>query len=147
VTHGTANDVSKRGRVVLADCHLSLLTGIHGILGGLFDAVLMVADESSLLDAIHTHRPDLAIVDLSFPRNEGEVNIVRRLMSEFPEVSVLVLSVHDDKTVAQQLIDAGAKGFVLKRSLGSDLTPAVKEVLKGGVYVSPSVHAADRPRP
>jgi two-component system response regulator DegU len=126
----------------LADCHLPLLAGVHELLGGLFDSVLMVADESSLLDAIDTHHPDLVVVDLSLPR-EGEVNVVRRLMSSFPNVNLLVLSIHDDHTVAEQPIDAGARGFVLKRTLGIDLAAAVKIVLQGGVYVSPSVQFID----
>ena len=123
---------------MLADGHLGLLAGVHGLLAGLFYSVLMVADEASLFDAVGTHRPDLAVVDLSLPR-EGEVNVVRRLMAGHPEVRVLVLSVHDDHTVAEQMLEAGAKGFVLKRALAADLTAAVDEVLRGGVFVSPSI--------
>ena len=135
------DDVRRRGRVVLADGHLGLLAGVHGLLADLFDSVLMVADEASLLDAVATHQPDLAVVDLSLPR-DGEVSVVRRLMTRHPNVRVLVLSVHDDHTVADQLLGAGAKGFVLKRALAADLTPAVDEVLSGGTFVSPSIEHA-----
>jgi len=128
----------RRGRVVLADSHLNLLEGVHGLLGNLFASVLMVADESSLLDVVATQHPDLVVVDLSLPR-ESDVDAVRRLMACHPEVRVLVLSVDNDQTVADLLLGAGAKGFVLKRALAGDLKPAVEKVLQGGVYVSPSV--------
>jgi DNA-binding NarL/FixJ family response regulator len=140
VTRRRINDEQRRGRVVLADSHLNLLAGVHGLLGEWFASVLMVADETSLLDAVGTHHPDLAVVDLSLPR-EGELNVVRHLMARHPEVHVLVLSVHDDQTVANQMLDAGAKGVVLKRALAVDLGPAVREILGGGVFVSPSIHA------
>jgi DNA-binding NarL/FixJ family response regulator len=78
----------------------------------------------------------LVVVDLSLP-NSGEVNIARRLMSQHADVRLVVLSVHDDPTVAVVVLQAGAAGFVLKRSAATDLAPAVHEVLRGGVYVSP----------
>ena len=93
---------------MLADGHLGLLAGVRGLLAGLFDSVLMVADEGSLLDAVATYHPDLAVVDLSLPR-DGEVNVVRRLIAAHPGMRVLVLSVHDDCTVAAQLLDAGER--------------------------------------
>jgi DNA-binding NarL/FixJ family response regulator len=128
----------KHGRVLLADSHLGMLGGVHGLLDALFETVLMVADERSLVDATATFRPDLVVVDLSLP-SSGEVNIASRLMSEHPEMRLVVLSVHDDPTVAIVVLKAGAAGFVLKRSAAADLAPAVNEVLRGGVFVSPSV--------
>jgi DNA-binding NarL/FixJ family response regulator len=128
----------KHGRVLLADSHLGMLGGVHGLLDALFETVLMVADERSLMEATTTFKPDLVVVDLSLP-NSGEVNIARRLMSQNPDVRLVVLSVHDDPTVAIVVLKAGAAGFVLKRTAATDLAPAVTEVLRGGVFVSPSV--------
>jgi DNA-binding NarL/FixJ family response regulator len=115
-----------------------MLGGLHGLLDALFETVLMVADERSLMEANATFKPDLVVVDLSLPKS-GEVNIVRRLMSQNADVSLVVLSVHDDPTVASVVLNEGAAGFVLKRSAATDLTSAVNEVLRGGVFVSPSV--------
>jgi DNA-binding NarL/FixJ family response regulator len=128
----------KHGRVLLADSHLGMLGGVHGLLEPLFETVLMVADERSLMEATATFKPDLVVVDLSLPKS-GEVNVVRRLLSQNADVSLVVLSVHDDPTVATVVLNEGAAGFVLKRSAATDLTPAVIEVLRGGVFVSPSV--------
>jgi DNA-binding NarL/FixJ family response regulator len=127
----------KRGRVLLADGHLGMLGGIHSLLDALFDSVLMVADERSLIDAIATFAPDLVVVDLSLPGSE-EANVANRLKSQFPDLRIIVLSVHDEATVVRQLLQAAA-GFVLKRTAATDLVPAVEEVLRGGAYVSPAL--------
>jgi DNA-binding NarL/FixJ family response regulator len=128
----------KHGRALLADGHLGMLGGVHSLLDALFDTVLMVADERSLMEAVATFKPDLVVVDLSLPR-EGEANIARRLMQTQPELRLIVLSVHDEPTVVSQFQNAGVAGFVLKRAAATDLVPAVQEVLRGGMYASPAV--------
>lgn len=128
----------KNGRVILADSHLGMLGGIHSLLEASFEAVLMVADERSLMEAIEKFKPCLVVVDLSLPDSE-EANIVNRLRRCHPDVCLIVLSVHDEPTVATVVRSAGAAGFVLKRSAVTELLPAVREVLRGGTYVSPTV--------
>ena len=128
----------KYGRVLLADSHLNMLGGVHSLLDALFETVLMVADERSLEDAVATFKPDLVVVDLSLPRG-GEADIAGRLMRRQPDLRLIVLSVHDEPTVVGQMLSAGVVGFVLKRSAATDLIPAVKEVLRGGTYVSPAL--------
>lgn len=133
----------KQGHALLADSHLGMLGGVHSLLDVLFETVLMVADERSLMEAIATFKPDLVVVDLSLPR-EGEANIAGRLMQSYPALRLIVLSVHDEPTVVSQVRKAGAAGFVLKRRAATDLIPAVQEVLRGGTYVS---RALEGPRP
>lgn len=132
------------GRVIVADRHVGMLGGVHTLLDSLFETVLMVADERSLLEAVATLKPDLVIVDLSLP-GDGEANIVARLLNGSPELRVIVLSVHDEPTVAQQVQRSGAAGFVIKHSAAVDLPAAVQEVRKGGTYVSPAL--AQQPAP
>jgi DNA-binding NarL/FixJ family response regulator len=70
----------KTGTVVLADSHSPMLEGIRSLLEGRFEAVVMVADEPSLLQAVKKVRPEIALVDLSFPRIEpNRGNIVATL--------------------------------------------------------------------
>ena len=134
----------KHGRVLLADSHLGVLGGARGLLNSLFETVLMVADERSLMETIVTFKPDLVIVDLSLP-GEREVNIARHLMQRHPDLRLIVLSVHDESTVVTQIRLTGAAGFVLKRTVATDLVPAVQEVLRGGEYVSAAVaHSRDK---
>jgi len=128
----------KHCRAVLADSHLGMLGGVHSLLDALFETVLMVADERSLMEAVTTFEPDLVVVDLSLP-GEGKANIARRLMGHHPDLRLIVLSVHDEPTVVGQMLSVGVAGFVLKRSAATDLVPAVKEVLRGGTYVCPAL--------
>jgi len=115
-----------------------MLGGVRYLLKDLFDVIFMVADEDSLTDAVVTNPPDLVIVDLSMPVSSVE-NIVRLLHRLNPELRLIVLSVHDERSVVNECLSAGANGFVLKRSAVTDLIAAVETVLRGGVYVSPSV--------
>ena len=107
------------------------------ILKDTLGALLMVADEHSLIEAVAGARFDLVIADLSFPVSSGK-NVARLLQKLNPELNSIILSVHDEQTVADECFAAGAKGFVLKRSASTDLLAAVEAVLKGGTYISPA---------
>jgi DNA-binding NarL/FixJ family response regulator len=128
----------RRGSVLLADSHLALLQGVHSLLASLFLSVVMVADEGSLLETIERLYPDLVVVDLSMPVQEG-TNVARQLMNRFPHLRLIALSVHDESTVATQIRNEGVAGFVLKRAAATDLVAAVEAVLAGGSFVSPAV--------
>ncbi len=69
----------------------------------------------------------------------GEFNVARRLKNHLPELKVIILSVHDEPTIVKAALAAGACGFVLKRSVATDLIPAVREALEGRTYISPAV--------
>jgi DNA-binding NarL/FixJ family response regulator len=133
----------KYDRVVLADSHLNLLSGVHSLLDALFESVLMVADERSMMEALAKFEPSLVVVDLSLP-DSGQANIAMRLHRSHPQVPFIVLSVHDDPSVVTEVQNAGAAGFVLKRRVATDLVPAVHQVLRGGVFVSPAAQHLDR---
>jgi DNA-binding NarL/FixJ family response regulator len=98
-------------------------------------ALIMVADEPSLVEAVGGTQFDLVIADLSFPLSSGE-NVARLLQRLNPELKAIILSVHDEETVVDECLAAGVKGFVFKRSASTDLLAAVDAVLKGGTYIS-----------
>jgi len=127
----------KKGKVLLADIHQNMLAGVRTVLENMFEKVFMVADEASLLDAAEKIKPDLIIADLSLPVTV-ESNIARRLNMIFPEIKLIILSVHDESTAINECMEAGAKGFVLKRTVVNDLVPAIEAVLQDDLYVSPS---------
>ncbi len=124
--------------VILADSHQDMLEGIRGLLQTTFESVLMVADEKSLFEIIDKLNPDITVVDLSLPIS-GEVNIARKIKNHHPNLKFIVLSIHDETTAINEIMSAGADGFVFKRSAVTDLMPAVDEVLKGHTYVSSSM--------
>ena len=129
----------KKGKVLLADIHQNMLAGVRSVLENMFEKVFMVADEASLLDAAEMIKPDLIIADLSLPVT-SEINIARRLNKNFPEIKLIILSVHDESSAINECLEAGAKGFVLKRTAVNDLVPAIEAVLQDDLYVSPSAH-------
>jgi DNA-binding NarL/FixJ family response regulator len=99
--------------------------------------MLMVADEPSLIETVAGAQLDLVIADLSFPLSSGG-NVARLLQRLNPDLKAIILSVHDEQSVVDECLAAGAKGFVLKRTASADLLAAVEAVLKGGTYISPS---------
>jgi len=127
----------KRSKVLLADNHQTMLEGVRNMLENIFDTVFMVADEASLMEAAEKLKPDLIVADLSLPVTK-EINIVRRLKTAFPQIKLIILSIHDERAAFSECIEAGAGGVVLKRTAVDDLVPAVQSVLKGGTFVSRS---------
>ena len=117
----------KCGCVLIADSHPGMLEAVRGLLESMFEAVVMVADEASLLAAIPRVQPDLVVVDLSLPV-AGQRHIVQRLGELFPALKVIVLGVHSEAEAARAVLSAGAAGFVLKRTAVRDLAEAVRAV-------------------
>ncbi len=122
--------------VLLADRHQGLTEGVRGLLESTFDAVVMVADETSLFETAERLKPTVTIVDLSLARAEG-LQWLPRLRSRCPGLKVIVLSVHDEPSVCRSVTEAGADAFVLKRAIATDLLAAVDAVQAGQTYVSP----------
>jgi len=128
----------KQGKVLLADNHQNMLEGVRNLLEDLFDTVFMVADEASLMEAAEKLKPDLIVADLSLPVTK-EINVVRRMKTAFPQIKLIILSIHDEQAAFGECVEAGASGIVLKRRAVDELVPAVEAVLKGGTYVSAAV--------
>jgi DNA-binding NarL/FixJ family response regulator len=130
-----------QSRVILADKHSNMLGGIRHLLEDEVKTVLMVADETSLYHALENFNPDVVVADLSLPVST-ETNIAWVLKRRFPKIKVIILSIHDEKSVVDDTMAAGVEGFVLKRRAVIDLIPAVREVLQGHKYISPDVDGA-----
>jgi DNA-binding NarL/FixJ family response regulator len=125
------------GSIVLAIRHPSMLVGIHSLLATEADAILMAVDEVSLLGAIQKVTPDLVIADLSFPVSGG-TNVMKLIKQCNPAIKMIILSTYDDPLVVDDIIKDGADGVVLRQRAVVDLIPAVREVCRGGRYVSVS---------
>ena len=125
------------GSIVLAIRHPSMLVGIHSLLATEADAILMAVDEVSLLGAIQKVTPDLVIADLSFPVSGG-TNVMKLIKQCNPAIKMIILSTYDDPLVVDDIIKDGADGVVLRQRAVVDLIPAVREVCRGGRYVSMS---------
>jgi DNA-binding NarL/FixJ family response regulator len=121
--------------VILADRHHGLTEGVRGLLASAFDAVVMVADEPSLLESAERIQPTVAVVDLSLVRGEN-LQWLQRVRARCPKMKVIVISVYDEPSVREAALAAGADAFVLKRSLSTDLLAAIDAVRAGEVYAT-----------
>jgi two-component system secretion response regulator SsrB len=121
--------------VLLAERHQGLSEGIRGLLESEFEIVVMVADETSLIEGSRRLQPTLAVADLSMFRGES-LNWIARLRETNAGLRLIVLSVHDEPAVCRAALEAGANGFVLKRDIATDLLPAVEAAMADRRYVS-----------
>ncbi len=127
-------------RIVLADDHPIVLAGLRNLITAQSDFEL-VGDASNGMAAlrlIREKRPDVAVVDISMPELNG-ILLARRLAGEAPGVRVMVLTLHEDRAYLKQALDAGARGYVLKRSAAENLIHAIRAVMVGGLYVDPAI--------
>ena len=134
-------------RVLIADDHPVVLAGVRSVLNG--DPGLEIIGEArdgetALRMAIELN-PAIMVLDLSMPGLNG-VEVTRQLLAEAPSCKVVVLTVHEDRAYLRKLIEVGAVGYVLKRSVAEDLLRAIHAVAAGGIYLDPSIaaHAIDR---
>ena len=124
--------------VLLANAHHGLSEGVRGLLSATFRAVVMVADEVSLFESARRLQSDLAVVDLALARGNA-LDLVRRLRSDFPQMRVIAVGVHDGPSVSRSVLEAGADGYVVKRAIATDLLAATDAVLAGQQYASSDV--------
>ncbi len=124
--------------VLLAGRHHGLAEGIRGLLETVFEVVVMVADEKSLFEGAKRLPATVAVLDVSLA-GEGGFAMLRRLHETEPALKLVVVSAHDQHSVSQSALDAGADAFVLQRAIATDLLPAVDAVRAGERFVSPSL--------
>ena len=125
-------------RVLLADDHLLVAEGIQKLLESEADIVGVFSDGRALIKALPEMHPDLIIVDISLPLLNG-LDAARQVKQFDPKIKILVLTMHADQVFVVEAFRLGVTGYVLKQSLSGELLHAVKEVLKGNTYISPSV--------
>ena len=118
-----------------------MLGGIRRLLEDEVETVVMVADEASLYDALAKFSPDVVVADLSLPVATA-TNIAWALKTTSPQTKVVILSIHGDKSVVDEVMTAGVEGFVVKHRTVIDLIPAIRSVLQGGKYISPEGNRA-----
>ena len=127
---------SKR-RIFLVDDHPVLRDGLRRLLETEPDLEVCGEAENArkAFDRIGTSSPELAIVDISMPGPSG-IELIKGLKARFPELRMLVLSMHDESLYAERALRAGAKGYIMKQAPTENLLAAVRRVLKDEIYLS-----------
>jgi DNA-binding NarL/FixJ family response regulator len=132
--------VTEKIRIVLADDHPIVLDGLRNLIRAEpdFELVGEAASGLSALKIIREQRPDVAVLDISMPELNGIV-LGRRLAGEMPALRLLILTLHEDRAYLNQALEAGVRGYVLKRSAVENLVQAIRAVLVGGLYIDPAI--------
>ena len=127
-------------RVLLAEDHTLIRAGIRALLEHLagVQVVAEAGDGREALRLIEMHKPDVALVDIAMPGLNG-LEVTARAAKDFPNVRVIILSMHANEEYVLQALRVGAGGYLLKDAGTSELELALRAVVHGEKYLSPAV--------
>lgn len=127
-------------RILITDDHAIVRTGLRTLLTA-EPAMELVGEASGGYEAIELTekmQPDVLLLDLSMPDLDG-IQVTRALKANFPDLRILILTVHEDQALLREAIRAGASGYVVKRAAESELISAINVVMRGDMYVDPAL--------
>lgn len=127
-------------RIVLADDHPVVIAGVKALLSDVSDVKVVgeAIGGNAALSLVKADVPDVAIVDISLTDMTG-IELTRELKRDCPSVHVLALTAHEERAYLNPMLQAGARGYLLKRSAAEELARAVRIVAGGGVYLDPAI--------
>lgn len=130
-------------RVLLADDHAVMRDGLKALLEAAPDIRVVgeAADGRTAVRRVSELKPDVVIMDISMPELNG-IEAARLMRERYPDTRVVVLSMHSNTEHVYRALEAGALGYMLKESAGTEVVAAVRSVHAGHRYLSPSLAAA-----
>src|ERR1700731_1285887 len=130
-------------RVLLADDHAMVRKGFRLILEAQPDMEISgeAGNGREAVELAEKLHPDVVVMDVAMPELNG-IEATRRLYASAPRTRILALSMHKDSVYVREILRAGARGYLLKDSIDSDLLAAVRPVARGEGYLSPAVSDA-----
>src|SRR5437867_692945 len=129
-------------KIFVVDDHPIVRQGLAKLLSDEADLVICGEAENARegLLAIGKLKPDLAIVDISLVGKTG-LELIKDIRVQYPQLPVLVMSMHDEQIYAERALRAGGRGYIMKQEGGKILMKAIRQVLRGQVYVSGKISA------
>jgi len=133
-------NIKHKYRVLIVDDHHIVRYGLTQLLNRENDFVVCAEAESSesAMKAAQLEKPDLSIVDISLKDSNG-FDLIKNLKSQYPKMTILVLSMHDEAIYAERALRAGAMGYVMKQEINEKLIIAMRKIMGGKVYMSPEM--------
>jgi DNA-binding NarL/FixJ family response regulator len=137
---GTNADKRRVRRVLIVDDHPIVRQGLRRIMENEEDLIVCGEAETArdARTAIKELNPDVMIADLSLKQSDG-IELVRDVRAHYPQMPILVLSMHDETIYAERMLSAGANGYIMKQAASELFLLALRRVLDGGIYVSEAV--------
>lgn len=130
----------RRIRVLIVDDHTILREGIRSLLERESDIEIVgeAGDGEEAVAKAGELEPDVVLMDIGMPKMNG-IEATRRIRQKYPHIRVLILSMHDDEEYVRPLMQAGASGFVLKRSATTELVVALRAAYQGHTVLAPGL--------
>jgi DNA-binding NarL/FixJ family response regulator len=127
-------------RVLIVDDHPIVRQGLRRIMENEEDLVVCGEAETArdARTAIKELNPDVMIADISLKQSDG-IELVRDVRAHYPQLPILVLSMHDETIYAERMLSAGANGYIMKQAASEQFLVSLRRVLDGGIYVSEAV--------
>lgn len=127
-------------RIILCDDHTMVREALRLVLerDSDMEVVAEAGDGETALRLVDKQKPDVVVMDVALPGLSG-VEITRRLLAAHPDIKVLALSTYVDRHVVEQMLEAGASGYITKSAAGSELAQGIRSVLMGRSYLCPQI--------
>ncbi|CAB1060287.1 Two-component transcriptional response regulator, NarL/FixJ family [Olavius sp. associated proteobacterium Delta 1] len=124
-------------KVLLADDHSIVRAGLRRIVeeSGEMEVIAEAADGREAIDQVHETLPDVAVIDISMPGLDG-LEVVSQLRNHYPQLPILILTMHEEGQYVVRAIEAGAMGYLTKQSAPEQLVKAIRRVHSGSRYVT-----------
>lgn len=127
-------------RIYIVDDHPLVRQGLSQVINSEVDMETCgeAEDASEAMKGVGPANPDVIIVDISLRGNNG-LELIKNLKAIHENIPILVFSMHDESIYAQRALRAGAKAYVMKKESPTKVVEAIRRIIKGEIYVSPSV--------
>jgi DNA-binding NarL/FixJ family response regulator len=129
-------------KVLVIDDHQLIIDGMKSILQDEEDVIFAGGANSmqQALDFLKTNECDVALADISMPVHSG-VEVAKKIKENYPDIKILALTMHEDISMITRMVEAGASGYILKRTNMNEVLEAIKAVAAGGKYLGRDVQA------
>ena len=132
--------MSKKINIILVDDHAVVRAGVRRLLEQepSFDVIGEAESGEKAYQLFGELNPDVVVMDLSMP-GMGGLEAIRRILMRDEKAKILVLSMHEDLSFANQALKLGAKGYLIKNTLGDDLVKAIEAISRGDIFLSDEI--------
>jgi len=127
-------------KVLIADDHAIVRTGLRALIHS--ESTMELVGEATggyeTIELVEKTQPNVLVLDLSMPDLDG-IAVTRKIKPQFPNLHILILTLHEDEALLKAALKAGASGYILKRAAEAELISAIHTILRGDLYVDPSM--------